>query len=66
MPDLEISAVDKMTIVALDESGTEYRVTVDEATLARLKRSATSASEARVSPREIQTLLRSGLSNAEV
>ena len=66
MPDLEISAVDKMTIVALDESGTEYRVTVDEATLARLKRSATSGSEARVSPREIQTLLRSGLSNAEV
>ena len=66
MSELEISAVDKMTIVAQDESGTEYRVTVDEATLARLKRSATSANEARVSPREIQTLLRSGLSNAEV
>jgi hypothetical protein len=66
MRDLEISAVDKMTIVALDESGAEYRVRVDEATLSRLKRSATSASESRVSPREIQTLLRSGLSNTEV
>ncbi len=65
MHELEISSVDKQSIIAVDDSGAEYRVDIDDASLARLKRAA-SASDAKVSPREIQTLLRSGLSDAEV
>ncbi|MEN9752137.1 MAG: hypothetical protein RLZZ600_1184 [Actinomycetota bacterium] len=66
MPDLEITSVEKTTIIALDDAGIEYRISVDDASLARLKRAASASNEARVSPREIQALLRSGLSDAEV
>ena len=66
MHELEISNIEKTTIFALDDSGTEYRLEVDETSLARLKRGASRESSIRVSPREIQTLLRSGLSNDEV
>jgi hypothetical protein len=66
MPDLEITTVEKTTIVAVDDSGQEFHIHVDETSLARLKRAATAASAVRVSPREIQALLRSGLSHAEV
>jgi hypothetical protein len=65
MHELEISSVEKQSIIAVDDSGAQYRLDVDDASLARLKRAA-SATDAKVSPREIQTLLRSGLAPAEV
>jgi hypothetical protein len=66
MHELEISSIEKLTIIAVDEGGAQYRVEVDETSLARLKRSATASTAQRVSPKEIQSLLRSGLSNDEV
>lgn len=66
MHELEISSVEKATIIARDSQGQEYRVDVDEASLARLKRNHSSENATKASPREIQTLLRSGLSVAEV
>jgi hypothetical protein len=66
MHELEISSVERATIIAHDSEGQEYRVSVDEASLARLKRNQTNESASKVSPREIQALLRSGLSSAEV
>ncbi len=66
MNELHVSSVDANTIIAVDGEGEEFRVPVDEATLARLKRNTSSESGPRVSPREIQTQLRSGLSAAEV
>ena len=66
MNELEISSIEKTTIIALDASGNEYRIDVDETSLARLKRGSTPPQDNRVSPREIQSLLRSGLSHDEV
>jgi hypothetical protein len=66
MHELEISSIEKSAIIAVDESGAQYRVEVDETSLARLKRFATASNAQRVSPKEIQSLLRSGLSNDEV
>jgi len=63
--DLTISSVDNSTVVAVNDDGDEFRIPIDEATLARLKRSA-SANEVRVSPKDIQMHLRLGLSTAEV
>lgn len=63
--DLIISSVDNSTVVAVNDDGVEFRIPIDEATLARLKRTA-AANEVRVSPRDIQAQLRLGLSTAEV
>lgn len=63
--DLSISSVENSTIHALNDEGVEFRIHVDEASLARLKKTS-SRSDVRLSPREIQTYLRSGLSVAEV
>ena len=65
MHELIISGVENSTVVAVNDEGVEFRVPIDEATLARLRRSHSSG-EVRVSPREIQTQLRLGLSPAEV
>lgn len=66
MHELEISSIDKTTIIAHDETGAQYRLDVDETSLARLKKASVSEAGGRVSPRAIQSLLRSGLSNEEV
>lgn len=66
MRDLEISSVEKNTIIAIDSEGAHYRVTIDDTNLTQLKRPGLASSSPRVSPREIQSLLRSGLSNDEV
>lgn len=65
MRELIVSGVENSTVVAVNDEGVEYRVPIDDATLARLRRSG-STSEVRVSPKEIQAQLRLGLSTAEV
>ena len=65
MQELSISGVENSTVVAVNDDGDEFRVPIDEATLARLRRS-NSSSEVRVSPRDIQAQLRQGLSTSEV
>ena len=66
MNELQVSSVGDQTIIAVDSEGVEFSVKIDDATLARLKRSASDTPERKVSPRDIQAHLRSGLSLAEV
>ncbi len=66
MNELHVSSVDANIIIAVDSEGEEFRLPVDEATLARLKRNTSSDSTPKASPREIQTHLRAGLSPIEV
>jgi len=66
MRDLNVTGVEDGAIVASDVDGAEYRIAVDDVTLSRLRRPSPSAPEVRVSPREIQTQLRAGLTRDEV
>jgi hypothetical protein len=66
MRDLNVTSVEQGVIVASDADGNEYRLEVDDLTLSRLKRPAPPAAQARVSPRDIQTQLRAGLTRDEV
>ncbi len=65
MNELRISQVDNSTLVVTGADGIEYRVPIDEATLARLRRSA-GATDVRVNPKEIQAQLRAGVSVPEI
>jgi len=66
MRDLNVTGVDDGAILASDSDGEAYRIQVDEVTLSRLRRPAGTAPQVRVSPREIQTHLRAGLSREDV
>ena len=66
MRDLNVTSVDAGVIVATDSDGAEYRIAVDEVTLSRLKRPHVSSAQTRVSPRDIQSQLRAGLTREEV
>jgi hypothetical protein len=66
MRELNVTGVDEGVIVAADSDGVEYRIAVDEITVARLKRPVTVSSLLRVSPRDIQSQLRAGLTREEV
>lgn len=66
MRDLNVTSVDDGVIVASDADGAEYRIAVDDMTLSRLRRPSPSAGAPRVSPRDIQTQLRAGLTRDEV
>ena len=66
MRDLNVTGVEDGVIVASDANGDEYRIAVDEMTLSRLRRPSPAAAEVRVSPRDIQTQLRAGLTREEV
>lgn len=66
MRDLNVTGVDDGAIVASDADGETYRIAIDELTLSRLRRPAGAAPAVRVSPREIQTHLRAGLSRDDV
>lgn len=66
MRDLNVTGVDDGVIVAADSDGVEYRIAVDEVTLSRLKRPSAAVAQTRVSPRDIQTQLRAGLTREEV
>jgi hypothetical protein len=66
MRDLNVTSVDTGVIVATDSDGAEYRIAVDEVTVSRLKRPHVSSAQTRVSPRDIQSQLRAGLTREEV
>ncbi len=66
MRDLNVTSADDGLIVATDSDGLEYRIVVDEVTLSRLKRPHVASAQTRVSPREIQSQLRAGLTREEV
>lgn len=66
MRDLNVSGVDAGVIVATDSDGEEYRIAVDEVTVSRLKRPNVASTQARISPRDIQSQLRAGLTREEV
>ncbi len=63
---LNVTGVEDGVILASDANGDEYRIAVDDMTLSRLRRPSAAAPEARVSPRDIQTQLRAGLTREEV
>lgn len=63
---MKVVDVDGLVLIVSNEEGVEYRVNVDEATLRRLRHSHSSHEGPKVSPREIQSQLRAGLSPEEV
>lgn len=65
MPEMKIVDVNGSVLIVSDDEGNEHSITVDETSLRRLRTSSTSDTP-RVSPRDIQTHLRSGLSAEEV
>lgn len=66
MRELKVTDVDGATLVVVDDEGTEFRVPVDETSLRRLRHSRTAEDGPRVSPKDIQSHLRAGLSNDEI
>lgn len=65
MREMKIVDVNGTVLIVSDDEGNEHSVPVDETTLRRLRTSST-AETPRVSPRDIQSHLRSGLSAEEV
>lgn len=65
MREMKIVDVNGTVLIVSDDEGNEHSVTVDETSLRRLRTSST-AETPRVSPRDIQSHLRSGLSAEEV
>ncbi|WP_298119006.1 septation protein SepH [uncultured Aurantimicrobium sp.] len=66
MRELKVTDVDGATLVVTDDEGNEFRVPVDETSLRRLRHSRTTEDGPRVSPKDIQSHLRAGLSNDEI
>lgn len=66
MRELKVTDVDGATLVVADDEGNEFRVPVDETSLRRLRHSRTAEDGPRVSPKDIQSHLRAGLSNDEI
>jgi hypothetical protein len=66
MRELNINHVDNSTLIVSHPDGEEFRVVVDSASLAQLRGIRSSADGIRVSPKDVQTHIRSGLSAKEV
>jgi len=67
MEDLRVTGVEDGALLVSSDAGERYRITVDEATVQKLKQAIASPDSApRVSPREIQTHIRSGMSAQDV
>jgi len=66
MRELKVTDVDGATLVVADDEGNEFRVPVDETSLRRLRHTRTAEDGPRVSPKDIQSHLRAGLSNDEI
>jgi hypothetical protein len=66
MRDLRVVDIVDTTVVAVDENGDEFRIALDDALIARLRVARSEASSTKVSPREIQALIRAGLSAQDV
>jgi len=66
MRELTVVDVDGLTLVLSNGEEKQYRVSIDESTLHRLRSARSSHDRPRVSPREIQARFRAGLSAQEV
>lgn len=66
MKNLTVVDVDGLSLVVSDDEGSQYTVSIDEATLGALRSARMKADAPRVSPREIQARIRAGLSAEEV
>ena len=66
MHELRVIDISDSTVVAVNENGEEFRVSLDEAQIAKLRSPRNEASVIKVAPREIQALIRAGLSADEV
>lgn len=66
MRELKVIDVDGADLIIADDEGEEFRVTVDETSLRRLRHSRAAEEGPRVSPKDIQAHLRAGLSNEEI
>ena len=66
MRELKVTDVDGAVLVATDDEGNEFRVPVDETSLRRLRHRSAPEDGPRVSPKDIQSHLRAGLSNEEI
>lgn len=66
MRELRVTDVDGASLIVVDNEGNEFLVAVDETSLRRLRHSRTPEDGPRVSPKDIQSHLRAGLSNEEI
>lgn len=66
MHELRVVDISDGKVVAVDDAGQEYRLALDDSQLARLRSMRNEGVIVKVSPREIQALIRAGLSAAEV
>lgn len=66
MHELRVVDITDASVVAVNDEGEEFRLTLDESQIARLRSARTESSAPKVSPREIQALIRAGLSAADV
>ncbi len=66
MHELRVIDISDSTVVAVNDSGEEFRLSLDDAQIARLRSSRNDGSIIKVAPREIQALIRAGLSADEV
>ena len=66
MHELRVVDISDSTIVAVDDNGEEFRVNLDDSQIARLRSARNESTSSKVSPREIQALIRAGLSAADV
>jgi hypothetical protein len=66
MRELKINIVDNSTLIVSHPDGEEFRVVVDTASLAQLRGIRSSADAVRVSPKDVQARIRSGMSAQEV
>ena len=66
MHELRVIDISDSTVVAVNDSGEEFRLSLDDAHIARLRSPRNDGSIVKVAPREIQALIRAGLSADEV
>jgi hypothetical protein len=66
MQDLTVIGVEDGALVVVSDSGERFRIVIDELLRSRLRQGIASAPGKKVSPREIQTHIRAGLSALEV
>lgn len=66
MRELKIVDVDNSTLIVVHPDGEEFRVSVDAASLARLRGARSGNESVRVSPKDVQAHIRAGMSADEV
>ena len=66
MHELRVIDISDSTVVAVNDTGEEFRLSFDDAQIARLRSPRNDGSIVKVAPREIQALIRAGLSADEV